>query len=162
MIFVLCLFSHHCLLDIILVLPWVVVFSHGGQSHPSPCSPHWQWLKDLNLRGCFVSRDSCYIYMWKEFDYLGMYFHGRLFIIDLCKKKKKKNKTKQKSALFIILFSIEHMYGCASLLHWVYVLERVRMRAYFLDSSWCIFWARVWVTFFISFVRWRVTFLWYL
>ena len=37
------------------------------------------------------------------------------------------------------------MYGCASLLHWVYVLKRVRMRAYFLDSSWCIFWVRVWV-----------------
>ena len=55
-------------------------------------------------------------------------------------------KTKQKSALFIILFSIEHMYGCASLLHWVYVLERVHMRAYLWDSSWCIFFVRVWVT----------------
>ena len=37
-------------------------------------------------------------------------------------------------ALFILLFSIGHVYGCASLLHWVHVLERVRMRASFLRS----------------------------
>ena len=48
-------------------------------------------------------------------------------------QKRKKEKEK-KSALFIIPFSIEHMYGCASLLHWVYVLERVRMGAYLWDS----------------------------
>ena len=36
--------------------------------------------------------------------------------------------------MFILLFSIGHVYGCARLLHWVYVSERVRMRASFLDS----------------------------
>ena len=36
--------------------------------------------------------------------------------------------------MFIILFSIKHMYECASLLHWVYVLERVHMRASLWDS----------------------------
>ena len=61
-------------------------------------------------------------------------------LIRVCAKKKKKN-----SAFFILSFSIGHVYGRASLLHWVYVLKRVRMRAYFLDSSWCIFWVRVWV-----------------
>ena len=43
-------------------------------------------------------------------------------------QKKKKN-----SALFIFLFSIGHVYGRASLLHWVHVLERVRMRSFFWD-----------------------------
>ena len=53
----------------------------------------------------------------------------------MCKKKNKKQKTKQKkNALFIIPFSIEHMYGYASLPHWVYVLERACMRAYLWDS----------------------------
>ena len=60
-------------------------------------------------------------------------------------QKRKKEKEK-KSALFIIPFFIKHMYGYASLLHWVYVLERVHMRAYLWDSSWCIFFVRVWVT----------------
>lgn len=50
-----------------------------------------------------------------------------------------------KPEFFIVSFSIGHVYGCASLLHWVHVLERVRMRASFWDSSWCIFWVRVWV-----------------
>ena len=35
---------------------------------------------------------------------------------------------------FIVSFSIKHMYGCAGLLHWVYVLERVRMGTSFWDS----------------------------
>ena len=48
-------------------------------------------------------------------------------------QKRKKEKEK-KSALFIIPFSIEHMYGCASLIHWVYVLEKVHMGASFRDS----------------------------
>ena len=38
-----------------------------------------------------------------------------------------------------------HVYRRATLLHWVYVLGRVHMRAYSWDSSWCIFWVRVWV-----------------
>ena len=41
---------------------------------------------------------------------------------------------KKDSALFILLFSIGHVYGRASLLHWVHMLERVRMRASFWDS----------------------------
>ena len=58
---------------------------------------------------------------------------------------KKKMKWKKYSALFILSFFIGHVYGRAELLHWVHVLERVRMRASFWDSSWCIFWVRVWV-----------------
>ena len=46
----------------------------------------------------------------------------------------KDNKNKKKNALFILSFSIEHMYGCASLLHWVYVLKRVHMGTSFWDS----------------------------
>ena len=57
----------------------------------------------------------------------------------------KKMKKKNYSALFILSFFIGHVYGRVGLLHWVYVLERVRMRAFFWDSSWCIFWVRVWV-----------------
>ena len=45
-------------------------------------SPHGQWFRDLNLRNCLVSEDSCYIRMWRGFYHLGMYFHGRSFIID--------------------------------------------------------------------------------
>ena len=45
------------------------------------------------------------------------------------RKKKKKN-----SAFFILSFSIGHVYGRASLLHWVYALERVRMGTSFWDS----------------------------
>ena len=66
-----------------------------------------------------------YVFSWEVIHYWLEYAH---------KKKKKQNKTKQKSALFIILFSIEHMYGCASLIHWVYVLEKVHMGASFRDS----------------------------
>ena len=58
----------------------------------------------------------------------GYIFHRSSLIIDQSMRKKK-----IKNALFIIPFSIEHMYGFASLLHWVYVLERVRMRAYLWD-----------------------------
>ena len=78
----------------------------------SPHSPHGQWFRDLSLRGYLVNEDSCYIRMWTEFDHLGMYFHGRSFIIDQSMRKNKK-----KSALFIIGFCIEHMYISASLLH---------------------------------------------
>ena len=45
-------------------------------------SPHGQWFRDVILRGCLVSEDSCYIRMWRGFDHLGMYFHLRSFIID--------------------------------------------------------------------------------
>ena len=38
------------------------------------------------------------------------------------------------SAFFILLFSIGHVYRRASSLHWVYVLERVRMGTSFWDS----------------------------
>ena len=63
----------------------------------------------------------------------GYLFHGRSFIIDqsMCKKNKEKKKEKKYSALFILSFFIGHVYGRARLLHWVYVLERVRMGAYF-------------------------------
>ena len=61
----------------------------------------------------------------------GYLFHGRSFIIDQSTRKKKKKKD---SVLFIISFFIGHVYGRARLLHWVYVLERVRMRASFWDS----------------------------
>ena len=44
--------------------------------------------------------------------------------------------------MFILSFSIKHVYGRASLLHWVHVLERVHMRASFWDSYWCIFFVR--------------------
>ena len=54
----------------------------------SPHSPHGQWFRDLSLRGCLISDDSCYIRKWRGFDHLGMYFHGSSFIIDqsMCKK----------------------------------------------------------------------------
>ena len=82
---ILCLFFHHCLLDIILVSPWVVVSHtslHGGLSRSFPRSPYEQWFRDFSLRGCLISEDSCYIRMWRGFDHLGMYFHGSSFIID--------------------------------------------------------------------------------
>ena len=78
-IFILCLFFHYCLLNIILVSPWVVVFHkslHGGLSHPSPCPPYEQWFRDLILRGCLVSEDSSYISTWGGFIHLAMYFTG--------------------------------------------------------------------------------------
>ena len=109
LIFVLCLFFHHYLLDIILVSSWVVVFHtslHGGLSHSFPRSPHEQWFRDFSLIGCLISEDSCYIRMWRGFDHLGMYFHGSSFIIDHSMRKEKK----KKSVLFIIPFSIGHMY----------------------------------------------------
>ena len=91
-IFTLCFFPHHCLLDTILVSPWVVVFHtslHRVLSHSSPSLPHGQWFRDLSLRGCLVSKDSYYISMWGGFDHLGMYFHWRSFIIDQSMHKKK-------------------------------------------------------------------------
>ena len=136
-IFILCLFSHHCLLDIILVSLWVVVFHtslHGGLSHSFlSFTPHGQWFRDVILRGCLVGEDSCYIRMWKGFDHLGMYFHESSFIIDQSMRKKKIYIYIYRS-LFILSFFIGHVYGRAGLLHWVYVLERVRMRASFWDS----------------------------
>ena len=67
----------------------------------------------------------------------GYLFHGRSFIIDQSMHKKTKTKQKKEkndSALFILSFTIGHVYGRARLLHWVHVLERVRMRASFWDS----------------------------
>ena len=55
----------------------------------SPRSPNGQWFRDLSLRSCLVSEDSCYIRIWRGFDHLGMYFHGRSFIIDQSMRKKK-------------------------------------------------------------------------
>ena len=69
-IFVLFIFSHHCLLDTILVSPWVVVFHmllHGGRSHP--CMEDVLLMdngSDLILRDCLVSENSRYINMWGE------------------------------------------------------------------------------------------------
>ena len=89
----------------------------------SPCE---QWFRDLILRGCLVSEDSCYISTWGVFIRLAMYFMGdHSLLIRLCTKK---------NALFIISFFIGHVYGCAKLLHWVHVLKRVRMRASLWDS----------------------------
>ena len=85
----------------------------------SPCE---QWFRDLILRGCLVSEDSCYISTWGKFIHLAMYFMGDHSVASEYAKKK--------NVLFIIPFSIEHVYECASLLYWVYVLERVHMRAY--------------------------------
>ena len=124
-IFVLCFFFHHCLLDIIFVPPWVVVSHtslHGGLSRFFPHSPYGQWFRDLILRGRLVIEDSCYIRIWGEFIHLAMYFMGDHSVASEYAKKK--------NVLFIIPFSIEHVYECASLLYWVYVLERVHMRAY--------------------------------
>ena len=55
----------------------------------SPCSPHGQWSRDLILRGCLVSEDSCYISTWGEFIHLAMYFMGdHSLLIKVCAKKK--------------------------------------------------------------------------
>ena len=68
-------FTHHCMKDCHIL---------------SPRSPHGQWFRDLSLKGCLVSEDSCYIHMWRGFDHLGMFFHLRSFITDQSKRKKKK------------------------------------------------------------------------
>ena len=70
-------FTHHCMED-----------CHILSYH----SPHGQWFRDVILRGCLVSEDSCYIRMWRGFDHLGMYFHGSSFIIDQSMHKKKKKR----------------------------------------------------------------------
>ena len=78
-----------------------------------PHSPYGQWFRDLILRGRLVIEDSCYIRIWGEFIHLAMYFmRDHSLLIRVCAKKKKKD-----SALFILLFSIGHVYGCASLFH---------------------------------------------
>ena len=53
-------------------------------------SPHGRWFRDVILRGCLVSEDSCYISTWGEFIHLGMYFHGSAFVIDQSMRTKKK------------------------------------------------------------------------
>ena len=129
-IFILCLFFHHWLLNIILVSPWVVASHtslHGGLSRSSPHSPYEQWFRDLILKSRLVSEDSCYISTWGGFIHLAMYFTGDHSL--LIRVFEKKN-----SALFILLFSIGHVYGRANLLHWVHVLEGVCMRASLWDS----------------------------
>ena len=104
-------FSHHCLLSIIFVSPWVVV-SHtslyGGLSRSPPRSTYEQWFKDLISRICLVSGDSCYISTWGEFIHSAMYFHGRSFIIDqsMCKKIKKK------CIVHYIVFHWAHVWMC--------------------------------------------------
>ena len=70
-----------------------------------------------------------YVFSWECIRYWSKYAH------------KKKN---DDSALFIVSFFIRHVYGRARLFHWVHMIERARMGAYFWDSSWCIFWMRVW------------------
>ena len=91
----------------------------GGFSHVTawrivtffPRLPYEQWSRDLILRGCLVRNDSCYISTWGVFIRLAMYFMGdHSLLIRVCAKKKK-------SVLFIISFSIEHMYECAGLLY---------------------------------------------
>ena len=67
-----------------------------------------------------------YVFSWEFIHYWSGYAQKN--------KKKKTKKNKKKNVLFIISFSIEHMYECASLLDWVYVLERVRMRTSLWDS----------------------------
>ena len=64
-----------------------------------------------------------------------IFMGGHSLLIKVCAKtKKKKIEEIKDNAFFIVSFSIEHMYRYASLLHWVYVLERVRMKFYFWDS----------------------------
>ena len=56
-IFALCLFSHHSLLDIILISPWVVVFHislHGGLSHSFPQFALW-----VVIQRSYFERLSC-------------------------------------------------------------------------------------------------------
>ena len=83
----------------------------------SPHSPHGQWFRDFNLRGCLVSEDSCYIRMWRGFDHLGMYFHGSSFIIDQSMRKKKqkqkqKIKRKKKCIVHYTVFHWAHVWMC--------------------------------------------------
>lgn len=58
--------------------------------------------------------------VYKGIYLFGYVFHGRLFIID-------HGMHKRKNALFIVLFSIEHVYRCANLLHWVHLSVRLHM-----------------------------------
>ena len=94
-VFILCLFFDHCLLDIILVSPWVVVSHtslHGRLSRFFSHSPYRQWSKDLILRGCLISEDSCYISTWGEFIHLAMYFMvDHSLLIRVCAKNKINN-----------------------------------------------------------------------
>ena len=66
---------------------------------------------------------------------------------EYAQKKKKKNKTKniKDNAFFIVPFSIDYMYGCAGLLHWVCVLKIVHMGVSFWDFILVYIWVRVWV-----------------
>ena len=145
-IFIICLFSHHCLLDIILVSPWVVFFTRHCMEDRhilSSCSPHGQWFRDFNLRGCLISEDSCYIRMWRGFDHLGMYFHGSSFIVDQSMSKKKKRKKKKRIIPFIILH-----WACVWTCQFTSLSLCVRESLYesfFLRFYLCIFWVKVWV-----------------
>ena len=124
-------YIHHCMEDC-HILPT-----------RSPCG---QWSRDLILRSCLVSEDSCYISTWGEFIHLAMYFMGYHSI---------SSEYAQYIYIYIYIYMITHcsfyyslfgrVYGRVRLLYWVYVLGRVRMRAYSWDSSWCIFWVKVWV-----------------
>ena len=52
-----------------------------------PRSPYEQWFRDLILRGCIVSEDSCYISTWGVFIHLAMYFIGDYsLLIRVCAK----------------------------------------------------------------------------
>ena len=54
-----------------------------------PRSPYEQWFRDLILRGCLVSEDSCCINTWGEFIHLAMYFMGdHSLLIRVCAKNK--------------------------------------------------------------------------
>ena len=100
--------SHITTCDICLVFSLIIAYSTLSLFHLelwfftchyiedchilSSRSSDGQWFRDLNLRDCLVSEDSCYIRMWRGFDHLGMYFHRKSFIIDQSMRKKKKSK----------------------------------------------------------------------
>ena len=53
---------------------WFFTLLYGGQSYLFLISFHRQWFRDLSLKGCLVSEDSCYITLWGEFTQLGYVF----------------------------------------------------------------------------------------
>ena len=58
-----------------------------------PRSAYEQWFRDLILRDCLVSEDSCCMSTWGEFIHLDLYFMGdQSLLIRVCAKKNKNKK----------------------------------------------------------------------
>ena len=118
-IFVLCFFFHYCLLDIIRVSPWVVVFHtslHGGLSCSSPVRLKgsgsemlfWEVVLLVRIHVTFVCGEGLIIWVC-----IFMGVHSLL--IRVCaKKQKKKNKKKQKKKCIVhyIVFHWAHVWMC--------------------------------------------------